>query len=192
MTDSEAVRALVLLAQGAEEMEVVIVVDVLRRAGVDVVLAGLDGDGPVLCSRGVRLVPDVALDGVADGAAFDVVVLPGGAEGSRRLAESAAVGELLKGQLGAGRVLAAVCAAPTAFVAHGIGGGRRMTSHPGVREVVAAHCAPSPYVEDAVVEDGPIVTSRGPGTCFEFALRLVQRLVGDDAAAHVRSPLMVV
>ena len=94
MTDKP--KALVLLAQGAEEMEAVISIDVLRRGGIDVTVAGLDGTGPVRCSRGVVITPDVALDDVEG--EFDVLVLPGGAEGAQRLAQSDQVGELLREQ----------------------------------------------------------------------------------------------
>lgn len=180
-------RALVLLADGAEEMEVVITADVLRRAGVEVVLAGVDGAGPVTCSRKVRLLPDVALREATG--TFDVVVLPGGAEGAKRLGAHAAVGALLREREREGRLVAAICAAPRALQDHGVFGGRRMTCHPSVRAVVSAHGT----VTDApVVEDGPLVTSRGPGTAFTFALTLVARLAGVEKAAEVRGPLVLV
>ena len=179
-------RVLVLLAQGAEEMEVTIVVDVLRRAGLSVVLAGIDGEGPVECSRGLRLVPDCALAAVHD--PFDLVVLPGGAGGAERLAASRAVGRLLVEQQQAGRPIAAICAAPIALVRHGIGGGRSLTSHPSVRAQVEKHGG---YREANVVEDGGLITSRGPGTAFEFALALVARLCGRDAAERLRAPMML-
>ncbi len=186
-----APRALVLLADGAEEMEVTIAVDVLRRAEVDVVLAGVDGAGAVTCSRGVRLLPDAALsavDGAADGA-FDVVVLPGGVGGTDRLCASGAVGAVLAAHEGAGRDIAAICAAARALVVHGVGAGRALTSHPSVRAEVAGHGA---YDDAArVVEDGPLITSRGPGTAFEFALALVARLRGTDVAAAVRAPMLL-
>ena len=74
-------KALVFLAEGAEEMETVITVDTLRRAGIEVTLAGLNGDSPVLCSRNVRVVPDVALDSVSS-QTFDAVIVPGGLKGA--------------------------------------------------------------------------------------------------------------
>ena len=102
--------ALVILAAGAEEMEVSIIVDVLRRGAVKVTLAGLGGGGAVICSRGLRLVPDVALGDVAGN--FDVVVLPGGAQGAENLASSPLVGRHLKNQWQRGGLVAASCAAP--------------------------------------------------------------------------------
>jgi protein DJ-1 len=182
-------RVLVLLADGAEEMEVVITVDVLRRAGIEVVVAGLDGPNAVTCSRGVRLLPDAALATTdTTKQPFDVLVLPGGGEGSRRLASDRRVGALLKSQEAAQRTIAAICAAPSALAAHGEGAGRSLTSHPGVEAEVAAH---GRYRTDAVVVDGPFVTSRGPGTAFEFALAIAARLVGREAAESLRAPMML-
>jgi protein DJ-1 len=179
-------RVLVILAEGAEEMEAVISVDVLRRGGIEVVLAGLDGDAPVTCSRKVRVVPDMALEHAAG--PFDALVLPGGAEGARRLCASEAVGRMLREFEAAGKLVAAICAAPTALSAHGVFAGRRMTCHPSVRDVVMAHGNTAP---GAVVQDDNLITSQGPGTAFAFALALVRRLVGEEKALEVRSPMML-
>jgi len=188
MNPTKQPTTLVLLAPGAEEMEVVIAVDVLRRGGVDVVLAGVDGADAVPCSRGVRLLPDVALtEALRGGRTYDAVVLPGGAGGAERLANSAAVGELLRDQAASGRWIAAICAAPTALVSHGVAAGRRLTSHPSVRDAVQAH---GDYVEDAVVVDGRFVTSRGPGTAFGFALTLVELLCGAARRDEVAAPMV--
>jgi protein DJ-1 len=197
----DAPRALVVLAEGAEEMEVTIVVDVLRRAEVEVVLAGLDAavDGgsarltpssaptpptPVRCSRRVLIVPDAVLSSVSGD--FDALVLPGGKGGADRLAASAVVGELLRAQAASGRLVAAICAAPIALAAHGVFAGRRMTCHPSVNDVVAAH---GQLAGEPVVEDGQLVTSQGPGTAFLFALALVARLCSADVASRVRAPM---
>jgi protein DJ-1 len=178
--------ALVLLAPGAEEMETTIVVDVLRRAKVDVVVAGVEGPEPVECSRGVRIVPDVGLSDVES--LRDVVVLPGGAGGAARLAKSHAVGELLRRYWDGQRIVAAVCAAPVALLAHRVARGSRLTSHPSVRDQLGSDYEPS---DDRVVEDGRLVTSQGPGTSFEFALSLVARLCGEEVARQVRAALVL-
>lgn len=180
-------RALVILAEGAEEMEATIAVDVLRRAEIDVVLAGLDGADSVRCSRGMRILPDTSLAEV-DGSSFDVIVLPGGKGGAERLAGSAAVGNLLRAQKAAGRTVAAICAGPIALRTHGVFEGSRMTCHPSVNEVVGGH---GRLTAGAVVTDGQLITSQGPGTAFEFALAIVERLRGADVAEKVRSPMML-
>lgn len=179
-------RALVLLAQGAEEMEVTITVDVLRRGGVEVVLGGLDGPGPVRCSRGVQIVPDAALHAAAG--PWDAVILPGGAEGARRLAESPAVGELLRAQEAAGRTTAAICAAPTALVRHNVYSGHELTCYPSFGDVVGAH---GKLASRPVVVDRSLVTSQGPGTAFDFALALVERLAGHETARKVREGMLL-
>src|SRR5690606_10450872 len=152
-------RVLVVIADGSEEMEATIAVDVLRRAGVEVVVAGLDGAGPVVCSRGLRILPDCALD-EADWP-FELVVLPGGAEGARRFCESTDLGGAIDAHAANGGVVAAICAATTALTTHGIGRGRNLTSHPSVRDEVARVAN---WVDAPVVEDDDIATIPGAGT----------------------------
>ena len=178
--------ALVLLAAGAEEMEVSIIVDVLRRGGLKVTLAGVAGSGPVVCSRGLRLVPDVALGDVAG--SFDAVVLPGGAQGAENLGNSPLVGRHLKTQWQRGRIVAAVCAAPLALLRHEIGLGQTLTSHPSVAGSLSSAYT---FSSDRVVESGFLITSQGPGTCFEFALRLLRRLRGPEVEREVAGPLLL-
>ncbi len=179
-------RALVVIAEGTEEMEATIVVDLLRRAEIDVVVAGLDGDGPVKMSRGVRLLPDVALADAGDD--FDALVLPGGRGGADRFAASPAIAARLAAFEGSGRCVGAICAAPIALVQHGAFAGRRMTCHPSVDAIVAPFAQ---HATDEVVEDGPLVTSRGPGTAFAFGLALIRRLADDATAERVHAPLML-
>ncbi|CAK1546521.1 unnamed protein product [Leptosia nina] len=182
--------ALVILAQGSEEMETVITVDMLRRGGVTVTLAGLDGDAPVLCSRQVTLVPDKSLsDALADNPQFDAVILPGGLEGSERLSKSEAVGTLLKEHEKSGKIVAAICAAPTAFVAHGIAKGKKITSYPTTKDKITEDYT---YIEgERVVVDGNIVTSRGPGTAYWFGLTLIELLAGKEKSAQVEKGMII-
>jgi protein DJ-1 len=182
---SDNPTALVLVAQGSEEMETVISIDVLRRGGIDVTVAGVVGTDPIRCSRGVVITPDVALDSV-DGD-FDIVVLPGGGEGAQRLALSATVGDVLRRQEESGRLVGAICAAPIALEAHGVFEGRQLTSHPSVKEMVEDW---GEYSEHPVVADGNLITSRGPGTAFPFALRIVGTLTDAQRMLEVRAPMM--
>lgn len=181
-------KALVILSEGAEEMETVISVDVLRRGGVDVTVAGLDGSDPVLCSRNVKVVPDKALSEVK-GATYDVVVCPGGAKGAQNLAESSVVGSVLQEQEKNGRLIGAICAAPIALASHNIGSGKNVTSHPSVKEKLES--AGYKYSEDRVVQDGKLITSRGPGTTFEFALKIVENLEGAAEASSFVPPMLL-
>ncbi|KAM3955417.1 DJ-1 beta [Aphomia sociella] len=195
ITTSETMSksALVILAQGAEEMETIITVDMLRRGGVTVVLAGLDGSSPVLCSRQVTVVPDKSLaDALAENPQYDAVILPGGLEGSDRLSKSDVVGTLLKEHEKAGKIVAAICAAPTAFVAHGVAQGKRVTSYPTTKDKIDGVPGDYKYVEgERVVIDGNVVTSRGPGTAYWFGLKLIELLTGKDKADTVEKGMII-
>jgi protein DJ-1 len=182
---TKAPTALVLLAQGSEEMEAVISIDVMRRGGIDVTVAGVDGAGAVRCSRGVVITPDVALEAVDQEP--DILVLPGGAEGAKRLAQSERVGSLLRAQEQSGRWVAAICAAPIALKAHGVFRNRQLTSHPSVKPMLEGW---GQYSEYSVVADGNLITSRGPGTAFPFALRIVGALTDAERMLEVRAPMM--
>lgn len=173
-------RVLVPLASGFEEVEAVTIIDLLRRASIEVVVAGLE-PGPIRASRGVVVVPEVLLDSVAHDH-FDLVVLPGGAEGARRLAESALLREIIQGAVAGGRRVAAVCAAPEVLRQAGVLCGRRVTSYPGS---IPKDDPTYTYVEESVVVDGPVTTSRGPGTAMDFALALIEQLVSKEAREDV-------
>ena len=183
-------KALLILAPGAEEMETVITADVLRRAKINVVLAGLDSSEPVECSRQVKIVPDASLDEATQRGPYDVIILPGGGGGAKRLSESPKVQQVLQSQEAGGRFIAAVCAAPTALLSHGIAEGKRVTSHPGVQSAIE-DSGKYHYTEARVSIDGTIITSRGPGTCFEFALAIVTALVGEATATEIAKPMIL-
>lgn len=165
-------HALVVIADGSEELEAVTVIDILRRAEIEVTVAGL-ADHDIRASRGVNLRTDTTLETVA-GNDFDLVVLPGGKAGAERLRDDARVRELLQRQAAADRLIGAICAAPIALKAAGLLAGRKATSYPGFLEPEDAELS-----EEAVVEDGNIITSRGPATAIPFALALVGRLCGE-------------
>jgi 4-methyl-5(b-hydroxyethyl)-thiazole monophosphate biosynthesis len=174
-------QVLVPLAPGFEEIEAITVIDILRRAGVEVVVAGTQAE-PIVASRGTRHVPDCLL-GDVDAADFDMIVLPGGQPGANNLRAGPHVRRLVENiQRRNGRV-AAICAAPGILAAFGVLEGRVATSHPVARDEVAARAAR--YSEERVVVDGPVVTSRGAGTAMEFAFKLVEVLCGAEKAAEV-------
>jgi 4-methyl-5(b-hydroxyethyl)-thiazole monophosphate biosynthesis len=178
-------RILVPLAQGCEELEAVTVIDLLRRAGLVVESAGLD-EGAVTGSRGTRLLPDITLDEALE-RDYDMVVLPGGQPGSDNLADDPRVRTLLDRVIDQGGHAAAICAAPLVLARAGLLRGRRVTAFPGVLEgepVSGIELTP----EDVVV-DGPIVTSRGPGTAMDFALTLIERLAGSLVREQVEAGL---
>ncbi|CAJ0937467.1 unnamed protein product [Ranitomeya imitator] len=160
-------RALVILAKGAEEMETVIPTDVMRRAGIIVTVAGLTGKDPVQCSRDVVICPDTSLEEARTKGPYDVVVLPGGNLGAQNLSE-----------------------VPPRCWPHGIGFGRSVTTHPLAKDKMmnGGHYK---YSDNRVERDGHFITSRGPGTSFEFALSIVEALLGKDVAEQVKAPLVL-
>lgn len=176
--------ALVLFATGSEELEAVTVVDLLRRAGVAVTLAGLTA-GALRGSRGVTLLPDAALDEVLH-QDFDMIVLPGGQPGTNHLKADAQVLQLVRHMAKEGKYIAAICAAPSVLATAGLLDGKQATSFPGA-------LAPYPHVmqqDRAVVEDGQFITSRGPGTAIDFTLTLIERLAGAAKRQEVEAGLV--
>ena len=165
-------KALLILAPGYEELEAVAVVDILRRADVDIQIAALE-PGPVPSARDVKIVPDVTLEEVL-GSHFDLIILPGGIDSTETLASDDRVISMLKNQLEDQRLVGAICAAPTVLDRHGLSRGKVIACHPVCRDSVKQ----STLSQDRVVQDGQIITSQGPGTALEFALRLVERLEG--------------
>ena len=176
---------LVPLAQGCEELEAVTVVDLLRRADIDVVTAGLDSQR-VRASRGMLLVPDMTLD-VALQQDFDMIVLPGGLPGADHLRDDVRVIAVLKKMAAADKYTAAICAAPRVLARAGLLDGKRATSYPGALDIDAVPGID--YQEQAVVTDGKVITSRGPGTAMDFALTLVEVLVGKQRRDQVETAL---
>lgn len=179
-------KVLVPIANGTEEMEAVIVIDMLRRAGCEVVIAG-EGN-VVICSRGVRIVPDIDIDDVHDDDVFDAIVLPGGGQGVERFIANNHLEQVLKRHMAAHRWIGAICAAPTVLHEFGLlAESAVVTSHPSVADVLA----PYTYTLDRVATDGRLVTSRGAGTAFEFALTLIRHLVGETTSTRVATDIVM-
>ena len=181
-------RVLVPFTQGVEEIECIAVVDILRRSGVEVCLASLDGR-PVTGRSAITIQPDAPLADVVN-EAWDMVVLPGGLPNAHLLRDDANVRAVVTRLRNERKSVAAICAAPTALAAYGVLEGRRVTSHPGVADEVRTRAPSAVYVDEAVVEDDFLTTSRGAGTAVAFALRLVARLCGEAKADEVRSAIV--
>ncbi|MBO1923102.1 DJ-1 family glyoxalase III [Thiomicrorhabdus sp. 6S3-12] len=180
-------KVLVPLAQGCEELEAVTIIDILVRGGVEVVTASLDDNTTITASRGVQLVAQSTLDEVIDDH-YDLIVLPGGLPGADYLQADSRIIAKLKSTVAMGGLAAAICAAPKVLVSAGLLDGKQATSYPGVIEKQPAH--DMQFSNEAVVEDGQVITSRGPGTAMDFALHLLQKLQGADVRQTVEAGLV--
>lgn len=176
-------NVLVLFAEGSEELEAVTIVNILRRAGISVTLAGL-GAGPLRGSRGVTLMPERTLDEVLHDD-FDMLVLPGGQPGTNNLKADQRVLKLVQRMAQQDKYVSAICAAPAVLANAGLLDGKKATSFPGALDAF-------PKVQQqagAIIEDGRVITSRGPGTAMDFALILAERLAGADKRRAVEAGL---
>jgi len=180
-------KALVVLAEGFEELEAAAPITILRRAQVEVTVAGLAA-GPLKGARGITFVPDTTLDAVRD-QPFDLVVLPGGMPGTTNLKESPLVERVVRAAVERGAFVAAICAAPTVLAKLGLLAGKRATSHSSVRDELAK-AGVTLVTNVAVVQDGKFVTSRGAGTAVPFGLHLVRILLGEPKAQEVARGMM--
>ena len=176
------VKALVFLAPGFEEIEASTIVDVLRRCGVEVTLAGLK-PGVVEGAHGIKFTSDKSVDEVT-AKDFDAVVCPGGAPGYENLRKDQRVIGMVKEAFESGRLVAAICASPAVLSQAGILKGKLCAIYPGMEEELLKSGG-KPRKRDLVVVDGNIITSKGPATAIAFALKLAEKLVGKDAAKKV-------
>jgi 4-methyl-5(b-hydroxyethyl)-thiazole monophosphate biosynthesis len=180
-----AKTVLVPIADGSEEIEAVCIIDTLRRAGAQVTVASVDGL-QVTASRGVKLVADARIADCA-GQTYDCIALPGGMPGAEHLRDSAVLIEMLKKQKQAGRLYGAICASPAVVLQHHkLLEKVRATSFPSLRNKLD----PAYASEERVVVDGRCVTSQGPATAIEFALKLVELLFGPAQAKEVGTAML--
>ncbi len=178
-------KVAIILAEGFEEVEAVAPIDVLRRAGVEVIIAGLTPD-PVPSARDVKIVPDTTVDNL-NPQELDMVILPGGAGGVERLKADPRVERFIKAMQDKKKLIGAICAAPTALAKFCVLEGKRATVYPSLVEEIK----PAQFVDQTVVEDENLITSQGPGTALEFGLKLAEKLVGKEKAREVARRMLV-
>ena len=178
-------KVVIILADGFEELEAVAIIDVLRRAGIGIVSAGLH-EGPVSSARQIKVIPDTLIDTITSDD-FDMLVLPGGMPGASNLNADERVGGLIRDFNRKGKMMGAICAAPFVLANAGILDGKRVTSYPSFKDKLGAAI----YEEKPVVEDGNILTSRGPGTALSFALAIVEKLAGKEKAQQIKEAMLL-
>ncbi|MBD2813500.1 protein deglycase YajL [Xenorhabdus sp. Flor] len=185
------VSALICLAHGSEEIEAVTTIDLLVRAGINVTIASAATDGALTltCSRGVKIVADTPLVDVVD-EDFDAVILPGGIKGAECLRDSLLVVEKIRTAQSQGKIIAAICASPAVVLEyHQLFPIGNMTGYPSMKDKIA----PEKWIDRRVYFDERVnlLTSQGPATAFDFALKLIELLKGKDKAAEVAAQLVL-
>lgn len=176
---------LIPVSQGTEEMEAVIVADILRRASLDVQIVG-EFD-IIKCSNNVRLLPDILVEELDINGEFEAIIIPGGSTGVKNLSENETIVKVVKKHFASGRLLGAICAAPLLLAEHKIiPFTTAITSHPSVKTQLMDYN----YMDNPVVVDKNLITSRGAGTAIQFALTIVEILKGQEKANKVAEAIV--
>ena len=177
---------LVPIAEGFEEIEAISIIDVLRRADIEVIMGTLNEHLMVTGAHGITIHADRPIKGLRVDE-LDMIVLPGGWRGTKALAADVNVQNLLKSMDSAGKHIGAICAAPYALEAAGVLK-EGYTCYPGIEDELST----GGFVGDkhAVVESGNVMTSRGPGSAICFALAIVKKLSGNETYESLRSGLL--
>ncbi len=178
-------RTAIFMADGCEEIEGLTVVDTLRRAGLTIDMVSITGSASVTGSHGITFQADLTFE-QADLDGYDAVVLPGGMPGTLNLGAHDGVQSAICSFAESGKLVAAICAAPSVLGAAGILNGKRATCHPGFEEKLSG----AEYLEETVVTDQNVITSRGMGTAIDFALAIVEYQKGSDAVADLKQKLV--
>ncbi len=176
-------KVLIILANGHEEIEAVTQIDLLRRAGIHVTTASVNG----LDVRGAHNIlyrAEISLNALSD--TFDAIILPGGMPGTNYLAESDLVLTTLQKSYEKGLICAAICAAPLVLDKAGLLDNKNFTCYPSTAENISK----GNYVDQNVVVDGNIITSKGIGTAIPFALTLIEKLLGRDSAQKIAQAIL--
>ena len=185
-------KVYVFLAEGFEETEAIFPADIMRRAGLDVILVSCGAELAVKGAHGITILGDVLLDEVSSAPLPDAVVLPGGMPGAVNLAQSKGVSSLVLAMNDAKKIIAAICASPAvAFGSFGVLKGKSYTCYPGMEKEVPPQNDGN-WKADRVVVDGNLVTSRGPGTAGEFGFALVDVLLGSGASAQLKKGMLCI
>lgn len=181
----------VFFADGCEEIEGLTVVDMLRRAKLDVVSVSVTGSLEIHGSHNITFLTDTTYEQAAADAeeferTFDGIVLPGGVPGTQNLGAHKGVTAAVKNFAASGRLVAAICAAPSVLGENGVLQGKRATCHPGWEDKLAG----AVLSEENAVTDGNIITSRGMGTAVDFSLAIIRKLAGEDAVEQVKKGIV--
>jgi len=182
--DKKVNKVLVYLAPGFEEIEAVTIIDLLRRADIEVMVVGLI-EKSVTGSHGITILSDITIEQVDPGD-YDYLVLPGGQPGTNNLKKNKKVIESIKSFMQDNKLIGAICAAPIVLLEAGILKNKRITSYPSEKTVFTS----AVYEESSVVKDDNIITSRGVATAIDFALDLIREIKGDTIRHEIAEQIL--
>lgn len=175
----------IFMADGCEEIEGLTVVDILRRAGMEIDMIAISNKPVVYGAHKINFEADVMAD-AADYSSYDGIILPGGMPGTKNLTADAVVNDVIKKYAAEGKLVSAICAAPSVLGLAGLLEGKHATSYPGWEEKLLG-CT---YETEAVVRDGNIITSRGMGTAIAFSLAIIEYFQDAQKAEAMAKAIM--
>lgn len=178
----ESFQAVVLVANGVEELETVTIVDILRRANIKVHIAGVQGTSEIACSQGVHLRPDTKVGSLLHHL-YHAIIIPGGKKAAEIMQRDSDVGQLLVTNYNIGSKIGAICAGPLVLAKHKVGHGRRITSYPTFEKQLS--CDYNYITGRRVVRDGHVITAQGPATAMDFAFEMVLQIYGESSGHEV-------
>jgi 4-methyl-5(b-hydroxyethyl)-thiazole monophosphate biosynthesis len=188
-------KAIVLLADGFEEVEFITPADYLRRAGIEVTIASISANLTVTGRwTGFKMTADSTLTEIIKQGfgSYDAVILPGGMPGAANLAASGEVNMLLTDMAAAGKLICAICASPALVLSPpGIITGKRFTCYPGLEEKVIGLNPPAVWSDDNVVIDGNVLTSRAAGTAGEWSIAIIEKLIDKETADKIAKAVLL-
>lgn len=177
-------QVLVPIAQGTEEMEAVIIIDMLRRAGFNVKIAG--ENEITTCSKNVKIIPDILIDSIDESEEFDAIILPGGITGTQNLMDNQNLIKILKKHNQEKKLIGAICAAPTILLEHKlIPIGAELTSHPSVADKFVDY----QHNGAKFVQSQNLIFGKGAGTAFDFSLAIIKELSGEEMAENIKNAI---
>ncbi|MCX8129877.1 MAG: DJ-1/PfpI family protein [Clostridia bacterium] len=176
------------LADGFEEIEAISVVDILRRAGIETQTVSITGRKEVHGVHDIKVISDILFED-ADYSSADMIILPGGGPGTENLNNHTGLKEEIRNFSEQGKWLAAICAAPTVLGRLGLLQDKSAVCYPGCESNLTGANICSKEI--TTITDGKIITSRGPGTCLEFALKIVEALKGMETVNRLRAGMII-
>lgn len=179
-------KIIVFLADGFEEVEALTVVDYLRRVDIEVDMVSITQKTEVVGAHSIKVLADKVIEDIKDLNDYHGLVIPGGLPGATNLRDNKDVIEIIKDMNGKDKLIGAICAGPIVLERAGIIKDKNVTSYPGFEDQLTS----SSYIQESVVRDGNIITSRGPSLAVDFAIEIVTYLLDEKIAGKLKDDIL--